>query len=149
MSREVKAFGTARAATVFGECVWRPLFPGACRTASFPWMGRVSPWRRRPNGTRGAGALGDSGPSCPSRVRFVTGGRPAPGHGEAGGGAAGGGLPVDPGLCAGCRYAAVKDTRRGTTYLRCTRAAWDGRLARYPRLPVVTCVGFVPEAEGE
>jgi AcrR family transcriptional regulator len=52
------------------------------------------------------------------------------------------GLPVDPGLCRDCEYASVKDTRRGTTYLRCTRASWDGRLTKYPRLPVTSCVGF-------
>lgn len=51
-------------------------------------------------------------------------------------------LPADPGLCGTCRYAAVKSTNRGTTYLRCTRASWDDRLARYPRLPVAACVGF-------
>jgi AcrR family transcriptional regulator len=57
-------------------------------------------------------------------------------------------LPVDPGLCGACEYASVKDTRRGTTYLRCTRASWDSRLVKYPRLPVTTCVGFArPEPE--
>jgi hypothetical protein len=40
--------------------------------------------------------------------------------------------PVEPGLCADCAYASVKDTRRGTTYLRCTRASWDSSLVRYP-----------------
>ncbi len=52
-------------------------------------------------------------------------------------------LPVPPGLCATCRFAAVKDTRRGTTYLRCTRAEWDDRLVRYPPLPVRACPGYV------
>jgi hypothetical protein len=51
-------------------------------------------------------------------------------------------LPVDPGECGDCRYASVKATHRGTTYLRCTRSAWDSRLVRYPRLPVSDCVGF-------
>jgi hypothetical protein len=32
-------------------------------------------------------------------------------------------------------------TRRGTAYLRCARAAWDARLARYPNLPVRECPG--------
>lgn len=56
-------------------------------------------------------------------------------------------LPADPGLCAACRYAAVKGTNRGTVYLRCTRAAWDARLVKYPRLPVAACVGFAPADE--
>jgi hypothetical protein len=55
-------------------------------------------------------------------------------------------LPVKPGLCAECRHASVKGTNRGTAYLRCTRATWDDRLVRYPRLPVTGCVGFEPLA---
>jgi hypothetical protein len=51
---------------------------------------------------------------------------------------------IAPGLCGVCAYVARNTTRRGTTYLRCTRAAWDDRLVRYPQLPVLTCVGFRP-----
>jgi hypothetical protein len=59
-------------------------------------------------------------------------------------------LPVDPGMCGGCRYASVKATHRGTAYLRCTRSAWDDRLVKYPRLPVRDCPGFAraDEADG-
>ena len=53
-------------------------------------------------------------------------------------------LGVDPGLCGSCQHAKLNETRRGTAYLRCTRAAWDARLSRYPRLPVAQCVGFDP-----
>ena len=53
-------------------------------------------------------------------------------------------LAVSPGLCGECRHASVKETRRGTAYLRCVRASWDPRLVRYPALPVVSCVGFEP-----
>jgi propionyl-CoA synthetase len=53
-------------------------------------------------------------------------------------------LGADPGLCAACQHAKLNETRRGTAYLRCMRAAWDTRLVRYPRLPVVRCVGFDP-----
>ena len=52
--------------------------------------------------------------------------------------------PVPPGLCGDCAYAARNTTRRGTTYWRCTRAGWDDRLVRYPRLPVTACVGHRP-----
>jgi propionyl-CoA synthetase len=55
-------------------------------------------------------------------------------------------LGAEPGLCAGCQHAKLNQTRRGTAYLRCTRAEWDGRLPRYPRLPVAECAGF--EASG-
>ncbi|HST66610.1 MAG TPA: hypothetical protein VLM05_15600 [Mycobacteriales bacterium] len=54
---------------------------------------------------------------------------------------------TEPGLCGSCRYAARNTTRRGTTYFRCTRAAWDDRLVRYPRLPVLTCVGYAGPLE--
>ena len=56
-------------------------------------------------------------------------------------------LPVEPGLCGACRHALVKGTNRGTAYLRCTRAAWDASLDKYPRLPVTGCVGFEPASE--
>jgi hypothetical protein len=56
-------------------------------------------------------------------------------------------LPAEPGLCGACRHASVKGTNRGTAYLRCTRASWDDRLARYPRLPVTSCIGFQPTEE--
>ena len=56
-------------------------------------------------------------------------------------------LPVDPGLCGACMHASVKGTNRGTAYLRCTRAAWDDSLDKYPRLPVTGCVGFEPAAD--
>jgi hypothetical protein len=52
------------------------------------------------------------------------------------------GLGAEPGLCADCRHAKLNETRRGTVYLRCTRAAWDATLPRYPRLPVTLCAGF-------
>jgi hypothetical protein len=57
-------------------------------------------------------------------------------------------LPVEPGLCGLCRHASVKGTGRGTAYLRCTRASWDDRLVKYPRLPVAGCAGFDSAAEG-
>jgi propionyl-CoA synthetase len=53
-------------------------------------------------------------------------------------------LGVQPGLCADCRYPKLNETRRGTVYLRCTRAEWDAALPRYPRLPVTRCAGFEP-----
>ena len=51
-------------------------------------------------------------------------------------------LGAEPGLCATCLHAKLNETRRGTAYLRCTRAEWDDRLTRYPRLPVLQCAGF-------
>ena len=51
-------------------------------------------------------------------------------------------LGAEPGLCEACRHAKLNETRRGTAYLRCLRAAWDTSLSRYPRLPVTQCAGF-------
>lgn len=51
-------------------------------------------------------------------------------------------LGAEPGLCRSCRHAKLNQTRRGTAYLRCTRAEWDPALTRYPRLPVIECAGF-------
>jgi len=58
------------------------------------------------------------------------------------------GLRAEPGLCGTCRHAKLNQTRRGTAYLRCTRAEWDPALTRYPRLPVTDCAGFEPH-QGE
>ena len=51
-------------------------------------------------------------------------------------------LGMEPGLCGACSHAKLNQTRRGTAYLRCARAAWDAALPRYPRLPVTQCPGF-------
>ena len=49
---------------------------------------------------------------------------------------------VTSGLCAQCAFVRVNQTRRGPTYVRCTRASWDERLVKYPRLPVISCLGY-------
>lgn len=54
-------------------------------------------------------------------------------------------LGAAPGCCGECVHAKLNLTRRGTAYLRCLRAAWDDRLPRYPRLPVLSCVGCEPK----
>ncbi|HLK78123.1 MAG TPA: DUF3500 domain-containing protein [Streptosporangiaceae bacterium] len=61
------------------------------------------------------------------------------------------GLGAEPGLCQTCRHAKLNQTRRGPAYLRCGRSAWDERLVRYPRLPVLACPGFerLTEEEGQ
>ncbi len=51
-------------------------------------------------------------------------------------------LGAEPGLCRACTHAKLNQTRRGTAYVRCTRAAWDAALPRYPRLPITQCTGF-------
>jgi hypothetical protein len=53
-------------------------------------------------------------------------------------------LGAPPGLCVDCVHPKLTLTRRGSAYLRCLRAEWDDRLSRYPRLPVLACVGHQP-----
>jgi hypothetical protein len=53
----------------------------------------------------------------------------------------------DPGLCAACSHSHRNETRRGTVYWRCTRAATDPRFPKYPQLPVLSCPGFEPAEE--
>jgi hypothetical protein len=52
------------------------------------------------------------------------------------------GLRAPAGLCGSCQHAKINPTKRGTVYLRCTRAAWDPSLEKYPRLPRLSCHGF-------
>jgi propionyl-CoA synthetase len=58
-------------------------------------------------------------------------------------------LGAAPGLCGACRNAKLNETKRGTAYLRCTRAEWDATLTRYPRLPVTRCPGYQPSPGAE
>jgi hypothetical protein len=51
----------------------------------------------------------------------------------------------DAGLCARCRHALLRPTRRGPVYLRCAKAATDSRFPKYPRLPVLRCAGYEPD----
>ena len=59
--------------------------------------------------------------------------------------------PMAAGLCATCRHARRVDSRRGSTFVLCGRAAADPRYVRYPPLPVLRCPGYeaaVPEPDG-
>ena len=57
--------------------------------------------------------------------------------------------PVDPGLCGECDLARVVETRRGSRFYLCERSRDDASYARYPRLPVVRCAGFVRRDAGD
>ena len=46
------------------------------------------------------------------------------------------------GLCAGCRHAKRLATKTGAPIFQCARAANEPRYAKFPRLPVSSCVGF-------
>jgi hypothetical protein len=46
------------------------------------------------------------------------------------------------GLCASCVAAQRVESSRGSVFWLCGRAATDDRFPRYPRLPVITCIGY-------
>jgi len=46
------------------------------------------------------------------------------------------------GLCARCAHAHVITSARGSSFVLCGLSRTDERFAKYPRLPVVACVGF-------
>ena len=49
------------------------------------------------------------------------------------------------GLCVVCRWGARVESGRGSVFWMCERSKTDPRFAKYPRLPVVACVGFERE----
>jgi hypothetical protein len=51
---------------------------------------------------------------------------------------------VEPGLCGTCRNASIVRSDRGSVFHRCLLAHKDGAFAKYPRLPVLRCVGWEP-----
>jgi len=48
------------------------------------------------------------------------------------------------GLCARCANVKIVETPRGSRFYLCRLSATDPRFPKYPRLPVLTCTGFVP-----
>jgi hypothetical protein len=51
---------------------------------------------------------------------------------------------VYAGLCGSCRNARVIGNRRGSRFTICELSRTDQRFPRYPRLPVLRCIGFAP-----
>jgi hypothetical protein len=52
---------------------------------------------------------------------------------------------VDAGLCANCVNARRIESDRGSIFIMCQLSFQDSRFAKYPRLPVLNCVGYVPK----
>jgi len=46
-------------------------------------------------------------------------------------------------LCAACVHCRVIRTRRSIFYM-CQRSFTDARFPKYPRLPVLECIGYTP-----
>jgi hypothetical protein len=51
---------------------------------------------------------------------------------------------VGVGLCADCRFMRLIESDRGSTFYLCERSATDAKFPKYPRLPVLRCVGYEP-----
>gem|GEM_PF-1351352 len=48
------------------------------------------------------------------------------------------------GLCESCRHVKVVETRKGSRFYLCTLSDVDPRFPKYPRIPVLRCLGYVP-----
>jgi hypothetical protein len=51
-------------------------------------------------------------------------------------------------LCAACAHARVVTSAKGASFVLCGLSRTDRRFAKYPRLPVLACVGFEELGEG-
>ena len=49
--------------------------------------------------------------------------------------------PVSNGLCGSCRHARVVRSAKGGAFSRCELSVRDERFPKYPRLPVIVCIG--------
>jgi hypothetical protein len=53
------------------------------------------------------------------------------------------------GLCEDCRHARIIKSDRSSTFLQCQLSFTDPRFAKYPRLPVLRCSGYVKRTSTE
>ena len=52
--------------------------------------------------------------------------------------------PEPSGLCAGCVNVQVITSDRGARFFLCRLSLTDPRFPKYPPIPVVECIGYVP-----
>ena len=53
--------------------------------------------------------------------------------------------PQTPGLCQDCSHARRIESDRGSVFFLCQLALTDSRFRKYPRLPVISCIGYQQE----
>jgi len=53
------------------------------------------------------------------------------------------------GLCESCANVRVVDTRRGSRFFLCQLSETDPRFPKYPRIPVLGCIGYAPSSTPE
>ncbi len=56
-------------------------------------------------------------------------------------------IPV--GLCADCLHARRVESERGSVFVMCQLSATDASFAKYPRLPVISCAGYLRKGESQ
>jgi len=56
-------------------------------------------------------------------------------------------IQTRPGLCGDCVNARRIASDRGSIFFLCQLAITDDRFKKYPRLPVLSCVGYEPKKE--
>ena len=57
------------------------------------------------------------------------------------------GIPA--GLCADCLHARRIESERGSVFVMCQLSATDANFAKYPRLPVLSCAGYLRKGEAQ
>ncbi len=53
----------------------------------------------------------------------------------------------DIGLCVACQHVNIIQNDRGSQFIFCQKSQQDDSFAKYPRLPVIHCNGFVAKPE--
>lgn len=48
------------------------------------------------------------------------------------------------GLCERCANVKIVETRKGSRFYLCTLSEVDPRFPKYPGIPVLRCIGYVP-----
>jgi hypothetical protein len=54
-------------------------------------------------------------------------------------------IPSGAGLCQNCQHARRIESDRGSIFVMCELSFEDSRFAKYPRLPVFDCSGYLPK----
>ena len=54
---------------------------------------------------------------------------------------------VAAGLCADCVHARRVESERGSVFVMCQLSATDASFPKYPRLPVLSCAGYLRKGD--
>ena len=54
---------------------------------------------------------------------------------------------IPAGLCLDCVHARRVESERGSVFVMCELSARDANFAKYPRLPVLSCAGYLRKGD--